>query len=135
MADNPWEVSPKLEHLSGNLREQMERRRRHKKVRYLLFRLQTAEESGRPVEEVDGLPDKFAIFWLGEEPLYSVDHRKNKLAVPINKRKKVRELGGYSAFAKIWDVDEDLIVYIRHSTIWQEWNSTLHRVVPILGED
>lgn len=135
MPEYPWEISPNFEHLSGVLREQMERRRRHKQVRYLLFRLQTAEESGRAIESVDKLPDKFAMFWLGEEPLYAVDHNKNKISVPVNKRKKIRELGGYAAFAKIWDVDEDLIVYIRHATIWQEWNTTLQRVVPILGDD
>jgi len=37
-------------------------------------------------------------------------------------------------FAIKWDVDADLKVYLRHSSVWQEWNATLMRVVPVLGE-
>ena len=47
---------------------------------------------------------------------------------------KVKDLGGYTEFAKMWDVDEDLNVYIRHLSVWQAWNLTLMRVAPYLGD-
>jgi hypothetical protein len=37
-------------------------------------------------------------------------------------------------FANLWDVDHNLEVYLRHSSVWQDWNAVLHRAVPIIGE-
>lgn len=130
----PWDIKPKLDHLSGVLREQMEERRRHRQVRYLLFALQTAKEAGRPLESVPDLPPGFIEFWLHEKPSYQLDHNKARHPIAPDRCVYVHQLGGYSEFAKRWDVDADLLVYLRHSSVWQEWNTTLARVVPILGE-
>ncbi len=132
----PWEVVPKLDHLQeGKAREMLESRKRHKQVRYLLFCLQTAIGAGRPLDSVPNLPDGFIEFWLKETPLYQITPTGEKVKLSdINSKKNVTDLGGYATFAAKWDVDADLMVYIRHASVWQEWNSTLSRVVPILGE-
>lgn len=132
--DKVWELYPKLDHLTGNMRLQLEERVRLRKVRYKLFRLQTQIEKGAPIEEVEDLLPGFVEFWLNEVPQYSLDPKKLKQPVPENKLCPVKDLGGFKSFAKVWDVDHDLKVYLRHSSVWQEWNATLHRVVPILGE-
>lgn len=136
---NPWESYPELVHLSGTGRVQMERRRRHRAVRYGLFRLQTAVVGGQDVAKVCAdLPPGFAGFWLDRKPSYMMvpgpDGALKAAPVLIGRDRKVDEIGGYAEFARLWDVDEDLNVYLRHSSIWQEWNAKLMRVVPILGE-
>ena len=135
---NPWEKFPVLNHLSGDLRDQMEVRRRHRAVRYGLFSLQTALEAGRDPMKVEISPGfvsaDFAGYFLSRVPVYAVDVHKNRVAVPANKVKKVEQLGGFQTFAAVWDVDDNLTVYIRHASIHQEWNARLMAVVPVLGE-
>ena len=114
------------------MRERLEVRRRHKQVRYLCFRIQTLIEQGLPLLGNVDLPPGFDAFWLGERAEYLIDPR-GKRAPPRHGR-TVAEMGGWGGFAKTWDVDEELRVYERHSSIWQEWNATLARVVPVLGE-
>jgi hypothetical protein len=63
-----------------------------------------------------------------------INPRGQRVPVPSNKQKPVAELGGYKSFAAVWDVDDELFVYLRHSSVWQEWNALLYRVAPILGE-
>ena len=130
---NEWEKYPKLEHLEGKEREAMESRRRHRGVRYWLFRLQHGEEHGAPEDGPEELPG-FVEFWLTQRPEYVIGPNGEKLSVPQEKRVPVALLGGYGMFATLWDVDADLVVYLRHSSVWQEWNATLYRIVPVLGE-
>lgn len=132
MMANAWERYPELDHLSGEHREQAERRRRHRQVRYLLYSLQRQREKG---EELSVPVPGFVEFWLCEKPEYCVGPNGDRGPVPDAKQVPVHELGGYRTFAKAWDVDADLIVYLRHASVWQEWNATLARVVPILGDD
>jgi len=131
----PWEIYPNLSHLEGKAREILESRKRHKQVRYLLFSMQTNIGAGRRVDDVANLPDGFVEFWLKEKPIYQISPTgvKVKVAEALT-AKTVKDLGGYAMFAAKWDVDADLQVYIRHASVWQEWNSTLSRVVPILGD-
>lgn len=133
--DKIWELRPVLSHIpAGTLREQLETRTRQKKVRYMLFRLRTQAEKNEPLNKVDNLLPGFIDFWLSEKPAYAIDPRGNKIPVPPNKNKHVYEFGGYSSFAQYWDVDSDLVVYLRHSSIWQEWNVTLSKVAPIITD-
>lgn len=139
--DNPelmkklWDKYPELMHLApGTSREKLEARVRLKKIRYMLYRLRTQTEKKEPLDKVDGLLPGFIDFWLNEKPLYALDPRGQKVPVPKNKQLPVSALGAYGSFAQTWDVDEELMVYVRHTSVWQEWNATLHRVVPILGE-
>lgn len=129
-----WEYYPKLDHLTGKMREQLEERRRLRAIRYKLFRFQTSLGKNEPLESVEDIPRGFIDFWLSQKPEYAIDPRGIKINVPADKMNMVSELGGYSSFAKIWDVDADLRVYLRHSSVWQEWNATLHRIVPVVGE-
>jgi len=131
---NPWEQYPELAHLSGEQRQKLEERVRLRKIRYMLYRLRTQTEKKEPLEAVEGLLPGFIAFWLGEKPVYQVGPKGEKTAVPPNKMRTVFELGAYGTFAAMWDVDEELNVYLRHSSVWQEWNNTLQRIVPILGE-
>lgn len=132
--DKLWELYPKLDHLTGTMREQLEERRRLRKVRYMLFRLRTQVERKNPLEDIEGLLPGFIEFWENEVPLYGLDPQKRKCPVPEHKAQKTKDLGGFGTFAQNWDVDHDLNVYLRHSSVWQEWNATLHRIVPIIGE-
>lgn len=132
---NAWEKFPTLTHLAGQTRDQMERRRRHRQVRYLLFRLQTVSDLGRSLDTIrHELPPAFADFWMKEYPRYMVMPTGQKAPVPPARNVTVEKLGGYKEFAKKWDVDDDLMVYLRHASVWQEWNARLAAVVPILGE-
>lgn len=139
--DNPelmkklWDKYPALMHLvPGASREKLEARVRLKKIRYMLYRLRTQVEKNEALEQVEGLLPGFIDFWLNEKPLYALDPRGQKIPVPKNRQVPVSQLGAYGSFAQTWDVDEDLMVYVRHTSVWQEWNATLHRVVPMLGE-
>jgi len=137
-----WEVFPSLEHIvEMEQRRKLEKRRRHRQVRYLLFRIQNALGKGEdPKRTVPGIPPGFLDFWLGEYPVYLVrpvlgtETLSKKDVPPGLGKKQVVDLGGYEAFAIKWDVDPDLDVYLRWSSVWQEWNATLARVAPILGE-
>jgi len=131
---NAWEKYPSIDHLSGSERTGMERRRRHRQVRYLLFRLQNAETKKEPLLTVDNLPPGFIEFWLAERPRYALNPKGERVNVPAHRNMKVCDLGGYSEFAKKWDVDADLLVYIRHASVWQEWSAILARVVPVMGD-
>jgi len=137
-----WEQYPALLHLEDRaLRLKMESRKRHKQVRYYLFRMQNQIAKKESVDLVDGLPPGFHDFWLGEKPEYMMqpqpgtDQLQRVEIPPKLVGVPVENLGGYTEFAKRWDVDPDLAVYLRWSSIWSEWNATLMRVVPILGED
>lgn len=132
---NPWERYPTLAHLSGTQLERMQRRRRQRLTRYWLFRFQHAEEHGEPYPEPEPKMPGFTSFWLEQVPAYQINPRG--LREPVDPTKKglpVEHFGGYAQFGTLWDVDEDLEVYLRHSSVWQEWNATLYRVVPVLGE-
>ena len=137
---NVWEQFPQLEHLTGHQRTMMEYRRRHRAVRYGCFRLQTAVMKAEDVaKSCAELPAGFADYWLEQKAKYAVqpgsDGQLEKAEVPAHKKgKTVEQMGGYVTFALFWDIDPNLNVYLRHSSIWQEWNATLMRVVPILGE-
>ncbi len=131
---NPWEKYPELTHMHGDARVQMERRRRHRAVRYGLYCLHNQETGGPKAKD---LPKGFESYWLEQRPQYAVEPSSEglrKTEVPDNKAFPIEILGGYAQFAVLWDVDEDLNVYLRHSSVWQEWNATLMRVVPIIGE-
>jgi hypothetical protein len=131
----PWAEFPALAHLpSGELREKLEARVRLKKVRYMLYRLRTQAEKGQPLEAVEGLLPGFMAFWLGEKPAYAKSPTGQRVEVPGNKNRLIAELGGYKSFAQVWDVDDDLMIYLRHASVWQEWNAVLHRVVPVIGD-
>jgi len=130
---NPWEQFPDMSHLSGIQRENMERRRRQRLVRYWCFRLQTLVQTKREPVGPEAMPG-FLEFWLEQRPAYQVDPRGRKVAVDPIRNRTVGELGGYDRFAILWDVDTDLNVYLRHSSIWHEWQLTLMRVVPVLGD-
>jgi len=130
-----WELMPVLDHLpQGKYREQIEARARQKKVRYLLFRLRNQIEKKEPLEKVENLLPGFIDFWLTEKPAYAIGPNGTKVPVPSNKNKYVCEMGGYGTFAQYWDVDSELIVYLRHASVWQEWNMTLSRVAPIITD-
>lgn len=132
--ENSWEKFTELPHVPNAIRARTERRLRQRQVRYLLFRLQTAELNNQDLETSGEYPPGFISFWLSEYPKYAIGPKSEKIPVPQNKNKPVSQLGGYSQFAKRWDVDADLWVYIRHSSIWQDWNAKMLQVVPILGE-
>src|SRR3990167_3361059 len=97
---NAWEKYPSIDHLSGSERTGMERRRRHRQVRYLLFRLQNAETKKEPLLTVDNLPPGFIEFWLAERPRYALNPKGERVNVPAHRNMKVCDLGGYSEFAK-----------------------------------
>lgn len=128
-----WEDLTTLPHLKGEMRERLEARQRHKQVRYLCFRIQTLTDQGKSVRGNVDLPPGFEAFWLGERAEYSVDPRGAK--APPKHGRTVAEMGGWATYAIRWDIDEELRVYERHSSVWQEWNATLTRVVPVLGGD
>ncbi len=145
---NAWEKYVELKHLSGEVKDFMERKQRRKQVRYLLFRFKNDLEQGRSLK--DPVPEDypqlqialpgFVDFWLVQKPLYAVrpDGSGKLVKVKVHERLKgqtVAHLGGYLQFAKKWDVDYDLNVYLRWSSVWQEWNATLAKVVPIIGEE
>lgn len=130
-----WNKYPDLMHLApGSSREKLEARIRLKKIRYMLYRLRTQTEKNEPLDQVEGLLPGFIEFWLNETPVYAIDPRGQRILVPVNKQLPVSQLGAYGSFAQTWDVDEELMVYVRHASVWQEWNAILHRVVPVLGE-
>ena len=133
-----WEKYPELSHLPiSSARDQLESRRRHRQVRYWLFRLKTAVEKSEPLNDPPLLPH-FVDFWLAEKPAYQMAPMQGgalaRVPVADVRNVSVAELGGYMQFAIKWEVDADLKVYLRHSSVWQEWNATLMRVVPVLGE-
>lgn len=79
-------------------------------VRYGCFRLQT-ETTGGPAADVPaGLREHFE----GLEPFARFD--------------------GWRGFARKWDVspDDPLVMVARTTTVWQDWNSKLAEVVPLL---
>lgn len=130
-----WVEKPQLLHLpEGPARDQLENRRRLRAIRYMLFRLQNQEKQALPLEAVEGLLPGFVHFWLGEKPAYAISPRSKRVPVPPQKDKSVADLGGYKTFAVVWDVDSDLVVYLRHASVWQEWNAVMAKVVPIIGE-
>lgn len=130
-----WEALPQLAHLpEGKMREQLEARQRLRKIRYMLYSLRTQTEKKQPLDGAPNILPGFIPFWLSEKPAYAIDPNGKKIPVPPNKDKTVDEIGGYSTFAQVWDVDHELNVYIRHSSVWQEWNATLVRVVPSIVE-
>ena len=136
MVEHNWEKYPELSHLKGSARDELESRRRQRQVRYWLFRLKNDAEKGKPLKDPRGLPH-FVDFWLGESPSYAmIPIQGGKLIRgPVAKMHNVAvaQLGGYEQFAIRWDVDDELKVYLRHSSVWQEWNATLMRVVPVIG--
>jgi hypothetical protein len=141
MTVRPWEQFTKLGHIADlSQRKRLEARRRHRQVRYLLFRMQNEIGKGELPEAVEGLPPGFVEFWLGETPEYMVQPQPGSdqlVRVPVPSKlqgEPVAAIGGYPEFAKRWDVDEDLAVYLRWSSVWQEWNAVLARVAPILGD-
>jgi hypothetical protein len=134
MSKKEWECFPELLHLHGEVRQKMEIRRRLHDVRYVLFRLQTQTEKGERLV-APGMPPGFIEFWLGEKPKYLVDPRGRKTDVPIHKNLFIADLGGYASFAKVWDVDSGLFVYLRHRSIWHEWSTKLQQIVPVLGDE
>jgi len=133
---NSWEKFPQFPHLSGVMRERMEKRRRHKQVRYLIFCLQTANGKSEDLAGSGEYPPGFIEFWLAETPKYAISPKGERVQLPVHlKGKRVFELGGYKEFAKKWDVDDELFVFIRHSSIWQEWNTKLAMMVPSIQEE
>ena len=61
---NPWDRLPELPHLAGDQRARMELRRRHRAVRYGLFRLKTAVDQEQDIAKASAdLPPGFADFW------------------------------------------------------------------------
>lgn len=130
---NSWEKFPDLGHLDGQVRTDMQVRRRHRHVRYWCYRLQNLIATDRELEGPEKQPG-FIEFWLEQKPLYALDPRNEKISVPKDKKLKVKDIGGYLQFARIWDIDKDLNVYIRHSSVWHEWNLTLMKIVPFLGD-
>lgn len=148
MKINEWQKYPRMDHLEGSAKAIMEHRKRHKNIRYLLFRLKNDLDNGLTIRDPKkedynflqtDLPG-FINFWLMEKPLYLVSpttvvNQFKKVGVPYSvKGKTVADLGGFKQFAIIWDVDADLNVYLRWSSVWQEWAATLMRVVPLLQE-
>lgn len=137
---NTWEEFPELPHLSGRALVVLSRRRRHRAVRYGLFRLQNAvvQEKDPSIECAD-LPAGFADYWWDQKPKYAMKPSPTggmvQTEVEEHRMRAVKDNGGYATFAILWDVDADLNVYLRHNSIWQEWNLTLQRVVPVLGEE
>ena len=128
-----WEQPPELIHLRGEQRVAMENRRRHKNVRYWCFRFQTLLEKGETPEGLEALPG-FLEFWVDQVPEYKISPKGERVDVPVHlKGRCVGEMGGYSQFAVLWDVDADLEVYLRHSSVWQEWDNLLRMRVPVLG--
>jgi len=133
--EGAWVEKPKLLHIpDGPARDKLESRRRLRAVRYMLFRLQNQVKQGKPLEAVEGLLPGFIHFWVGETPKYTISARGQRVPVHPQKDKCVADLGGYKTFAIVWDVDEDLMVYLRHASVWQEWNAVMAKVVPVLGE-
>jgi hypothetical protein len=96
--DKIWEQYPKLDHLTGQMRLQLEDRRRLRKVRYFLFRLCTQEKQNKDLSLVENLPPGFVEFWLQEKPKYQIDPRGKKVPVPPNKNLTISQLGGYGNF-------------------------------------
>ena len=135
-----WEQYPELPEALPSMREQLQKRARHKRVRYLLFRLMNEAKKGKDIpSKLDGvdLPPGFVDHFLTAEI--------RLLQLPTGQMARIVDgeirtpshpkIGGFATFASKWDVNEDLEVYSRHRSIWQEWRSTLERVVPILGQE
>lgn len=134
-----WESYPDLPDALPDMREQLQKRKRHKNVRYLLFRLRHAvEKSGGAIpSKLDGvdLPPGFVEHFLTSE-IGIVELPTGQRARIVEGRLRTpSEIGGFATFAERWDVDSKLRLYSRHRSVWQEWNATLRRVVPILGEE
>jgi hypothetical protein len=135
-----WEKYPDLVDAPSDIREKLQRRKRHKNVRYLMFRLRNAMEKNGgviPSSFDDGYPippgfvDHFLTMEIGIIELPTGQRAR----IVEGRLRTPSEIGGFATFAERWDVDEKLRVYSRHRSVWQEWNATLRRVVPILGEE
>jgi hypothetical protein len=137
-----WERYPELKHLSDNpgVRGRMQRRRRHRGVRYILFRFKDIMdrlEKGEPgveLTEAEKHPG-FLEFWLDQRPAYQMTAAGKKVAVDPKRDRLVKDMGGYKKFAVLWDVDEDLEVYLRHNSVWAEWDAKMLARTPILTFD
>lgn len=153
----PWEMFPDLDHLEAAAKtpeakqrvDRLRHRRRLRAVRYMLFRIQTAEIRNEPTNII--IPPGFKDHWLSKVPSYklileSADGSTpnairvapgswaviRKVEVPQDQRRPIDTFGGVASFAHTWDVDDNLDIYLRRSSIWHEWNHTLRLVVPRL---
>jgi hypothetical protein len=139
VTDRPWERFPELPGALPAMKKALQVRARHKRVRYLLFRLRKEVENSRGViptklEGID-LPAGFVEYFL-TAPIRWAQLPDGRAAKIVGGHLRTpAEIGGLATFASRWDVNSDLVVYSRHRTIWQEWQSTLARVVPVLGEE
>lgn len=136
---NPWDKYPALTHLRHHpdQRRRLQRRRRQRQVRYRLFRFKTIYEqidAGGEVHltEVEKLPG-FIEFWLEQKPAYQMGPEGTRTTVDPKRNLTVEALGGYRKFAILWDVDEDLEVYLRHNSVWDEWDARMMARTPILA--
>lgn len=133
-----WEKYPELPGAIPQIREQLQKRKRHKNVRYLLFRFKNEVEKGNTnpskLDDFD-VPPGFIEHFL-TAPIHIVQLPTGQMARIVEGRIRTpSEIGGLGSFAIRWDVDENLNVYSRHRSVWAEWRATLERVVPILGEE
>lgn len=138
MSKHSWEEYPDLPDTQLEIRKQLQVRKRHKNVRYILFRLQTEVKKGNSnPSQLDDIvvPPGFIEHFL-TAPITRIQLPTGQRANIVEGRIRTpSELGGFETFAIRWDVDADLHVFSRHRSVWAEWRSTLERVVPVLGEE
>ena len=138
-----WERYPDLPEALPGLRRDLQIKARRKRVRYLLFRLMNEAKKGKGIpQKLDGvdIPPGFVDHFLTAEiRIAEVPTSKGVMRVEIVggeiRTPSHPKIGGFATFASKWDVDGNLNVYSRHMTVWQEWRTTLERVVPILGKE
>jgi hypothetical protein len=117
---NSWEKLPELPHLDNLEKgDETRRRKRLKDIRYILFRLQNAEQGGAEAD-ID-IPEGFVEHWLSQ-----------RVTLLDGMETEVRNVGGITTFAKRWDINVDLEVYARKASIHKEWDRKLRSIVPAL---
>ncbi|MEA3242324.1 MAG: hypothetical protein U9Q19_02650 [Pseudomonadota bacterium] len=96
--------------IKGNSREAFDLRRKRKKIRYRLSRIQTAELGGPAAEDVGNLKEQFE-------------------AMPL--------FGGWRWYGENWDVDlhNPMRVVHRDHSKEEEWDKIVRSKFPILGPD
>lgn len=134
----PWELYPELPDAPPESRRDLQIRRRHHDVRYMLFRLRNEahKRGGTPYAAQIGnltIPPGFVDHFLSA-PINWVQLPDGKIyKIVEGKIRTPLDIGGLGTFASRWDVNSDLVVYSRHQSVWSEWNSVLQARVPIFG--
>lgn len=153
---NSWEKLPTISHLASmgqnEYVKKLQLRKRLRDVRYNFFRLQTAHLKNEACDLE--LPDGFIEYWMQQKPEYKLGMKVANhndvgaiqqqpgvyvMFVPVKipehlQKFTVVQLGGVKSFAITWDVDPQLRVFLRRTSVWDEWDMKLKKIAPRLDD-